>query len=152
MAQFNEGTFEDVKAKVQVGHDKAEVEEQTEGHAVKVDTSTSAYLFDLAIQKNDDVEFKHGVLERHPHFHIKGYHPLPTFSFRFGTVNDDSLNDESEQPARLWAQRHFVAKEPYYVISASPYDMDASKKDRSQFYLGKLKESHGARCFTGKSK
>ena len=43
-----------------------------------------------------------------------------------------------------------MAKQPYYVISTSPLDMDASKQGRSQFYLGKLKESHGARSFTGK--
>ena len=111
------------------------------------DISTSSYLFDLAIEKNEETDFRHGVLERHAHFHIKGIHPHPTFSFRFGTINTEE--GPGEQPARLWAQRHLLAREPYYVISASPLDMDVSKKNRSEFFLGKLKESHGARCFTG---
>lgn len=129
MASFNEGGFEDVKTDVQVT--PAEKNATTNS---QFDISTSAYLFELAIASNETTDFKHGVLERHEHFHIKGIHPHPTYSLRFGTVND-SNNSEGE-PARLWAQRHIIAMEPYYVISTSPLDMDASKKNRSEFYLG----------------
>lgn len=148
MASFNEGTLEEVKAKADVSLAKPQGKTATVPAANHTfDTSTSAYLFDLAIEKNEDPDFKQAVLERHKHFHIGGMHPLSTFSLRFGTVND--TNSEAEQPARLWAQRHVVAKEPYYVISASPLDMHVDKEDRSEHYLGKLKESYGARCFTG---
>jgi hypothetical protein len=159
MASFNEGGLDEVKAEVQVtapsaaaGSSSTATTTATAGSSATArgfDTSTSAFLFDLAIEKNDDPGFKHAVLQRHEHFHIGGLHPHPTFSLRFGSVNDD-VSTEDEQPARLWAQRHVMAKQPYYVISTSPLDMDASKQGRSQFYLGKLKESHGARSFTGK--
>mmetsp|Transcript_17946 Transcript_17946/g.30022 ORF Transcript_17946/g.30022 Transcript_17946/m.30022 type:complete len:326 (+) Transcript_17946:49-1026(+) len=150
MAAFNEGRFEDVTTDVHISSqkDKPKIDDPTHSTHAQYDTSTSAYLFELAIEKNECPDFKHAVLQRHAHFHIGGLHPHPTFSFRFGTVNDEQ-GPEKEEPARLWAQRHIVAKAPYYVISASPLDMDASKKDRSEHYLGKVKESHGARCFTG---
>lgn len=152
MASFNEGRFEDVTTDVHVSPTSQKDTPKTDDQSPHVgfDTSTSAFLYDLAIEKNDSHDFKHAVLQRHAHFHIGGLHPLPTFSFRFGTVNDEQ-GPTADEPARLWAQRHVIAKDPYYVISASPLDMDASKKDRSEHYLGKLKESHSARCFIGLS-
>ena len=103
MASFNEGGFEDVRTDVQI----TPTEKNTEDSPAQVpqfDTSTSAYLFDLAIAPNDTTHFTHGVLERHEHFHIKGIHPHPTYSFRFGSVNDSTADGSEGEPARLWVR------------------------------------------------
>lgn len=133
--------------KASVSPQQQQQEEEASG-VLQVDSSTIALMFELAVQKNEAPQYRHALLERHEHFHFKGIHPHPTYSIRFGTSQSVSGGDQ-EPPPRLWAQRHLMAKEPYYVISASPQDMDVSKKERSKFFLGKLKESHGARCFTG---
>jgi hypothetical protein len=146
MASFNEGSFENRKGvtssfidNVPVTVPSVTVTEEHQSEQIVTDTSTAAFLFELAIQNNEGevgANFKHCILERHEHFHIAGIHPQPTFSFRFGTIYDETAGAGNP---RIWAQRHILAKEPYYVISASPFDMDASKNSRSEFFLGKLK-------------
>lgn len=37
----------------------------------------------------------------------------------------------------------------FYVISASPYDLEKKRDERSPHFLGKLKKSHNSRVFTG---
>mmetsp|Transcript_11682 Transcript_11682/g.17699 ORF Transcript_11682/g.17699 Transcript_11682/m.17699 type:complete len:303 (+) Transcript_11682:74-982(+) len=110
-----------------------------------IDVSTVAYIYDLATQPTEvDTGFRKCIIERHENFHIRGVRPHATFSIRFGTPQSDD-----ENTSRLWAQRHMLAQNAFYVISASPYDLDKKRNERSEHFLGKLKRIHGSVLYEG---
>ena len=125
----------------EVDADVIESKKQEENEREKIDNinvSTVSYMYDLANQPTSGI--KRCLVERH-----SSTYPRKLFSIRFGVIG----NDDNENYSRLWAQRHILAKKPFYVISASPYDMGKTSDKRSKYFLGKLKSKHDSRLFEG---